>query len=390
MKPERMDDFFNSRVDTYEEHMLQIENAAEFYYRTALALPSTSGVRLLDLGCGTGLELESYFRLVPDAQVTCVDIADKPLRILKEKFRDKALEIVNASYFDVDFGCEKFDACVSVESFHHFSHEMKLSLYKKIFSALSPDGVFVETDYVANDDETERSMLSELEAVKKEYDIPETEFVHIDTPHTIKRLLALRLEAGFVSSEVIWHKANTAIIVSRKKQAPVIELARETDIDELMRVYAEARARIAKLGIDQWQYGGGFPPRETVINDISQKRLFVARDALGILAAAALCDGSEPVYEKIDGVWLANGEYITIHRLAAADRARGVGAKALMDFAPVYACEKGIKALRVDTHAGNVVMLAFLKKRGYTKCGTVVYDEITDGEKSRVAFEKVL
>lgn len=390
MKPERMDDFFNSRVDMYESHMLQIDYANEFYAQTAKALPQTSGVRLLDLGCGTGLELDEYFRLAPDARVTCVDMAEKPLQLLRKKHPDRALEIVNASYFDIDFGAEKFDACVSVESFHHFSYEMKLRLYEKIYSALAKNGVFVETDYVSPDDETERRMFAELADIKKEYGVSETEIVHVDTPHTIKHLLSLRADAGFRSNVVIWRKANTAIIVSRKEQTPEVAPATEYDADELMSVYSQARARIARLGIDQWQYGGGFPPRATVLGDIKQKRLFVARDESGILAAAALCEGLEPEYQNIDGAWLTDGAYMTVHRLAAADRALGVGAKALMDFAVAYAYEKGAKSLRADTHAGNTVMLAFLKKRGFEKCGTVEYAEITDGDKSRVAFEKVL
>ena len=58
---EKMDKFFESRLDGYEEHMLtNIESAAEFYPFTADCLPDTPGARVLDLGCGTGLELNWY------------------------------------------------------------------------------------------------------------------------------------------------------------------------------------------------------------------------------------------------------------------------------------------------------------------------------------------
>ena len=57
---EKMGEFFDNRIDGYEEHQLTcIEGAKEFYPFTASLLPSG---HLLDLGCGTGLELEYYFK----------------------------------------------------------------------------------------------------------------------------------------------------------------------------------------------------------------------------------------------------------------------------------------------------------------------------------------
>ena len=66
MKLEKMDDFFAARIDGYDEHMKRdIEGASGFYAYTASLLPSAEGSRVLDLGCGTGLELEEYFALNP-------------------------------------------------------------------------------------------------------------------------------------------------------------------------------------------------------------------------------------------------------------------------------------------------------------------------------------
>ena len=44
------------------------------------------GAKVLDLGCGTGLELEYYFRLNSTAMVTGIDLAAGMLQKLKEKF----------------------------------------------------------------------------------------------------------------------------------------------------------------------------------------------------------------------------------------------------------------------------------------------------------------
>ena len=62
---EKMGEFFDRRLEGYEEHQLTaIAAAGEFYPFTAAYLPKKEGARVLDLGCGTGLELSYYFRCV--------------------------------------------------------------------------------------------------------------------------------------------------------------------------------------------------------------------------------------------------------------------------------------------------------------------------------------
>ena len=96
---EKMGDFFDSRTEGYEEHQLNtIDFAQEFYPFTAGCLPAESGTKILDLGCGTGLELEEYFRLNPDAEVTGIDLSEAMLKALKEKLAqedEKYKDIVN-------------------------------------------------------------------------------------------------------------------------------------------------------------------------------------------------------------------------------------------------------------------------------------------------------
>ena len=69
---ERMGEFFDNRIDGYEEHQLNcIDGAKEFYPFTAKNLPTHDGCHVLDLGCGTGLELEYYFKYAPYRSGIC-------------------------------------------------------------------------------------------------------------------------------------------------------------------------------------------------------------------------------------------------------------------------------------------------------------------------------
>ena len=52
---EKMNEFFDSRLDIYDEHQLNcIDSAREFLYFTAESLPRIPNCEILDLGCGTG------------------------------------------------------------------------------------------------------------------------------------------------------------------------------------------------------------------------------------------------------------------------------------------------------------------------------------------------
>ena len=201
---EKMDEFFEARLEGYEEHQLtQIDSAREFYPFTAGCLPQFPGARILDLGCGTGLELGFYFRLAPAAHVTGIDLSEAMLGVLRRKFPEKSITLIPGSYFDVPFGEDAFDAAVSVESLHHFTKAEKLPLYKKLRKALKPGGHFILTDYFAADGEEERALRGEFLRLKREQNITDDEFYHFDTPLTVEHETEALREAGFASVEVL-------------------------------------------------------------------------------------------------------------------------------------------------------------------------------------------
>lgn len=195
---EKMDTFFEARLEGYDAHMLtDIEGAREFYPFTAACLPVHPGAKVLDLGCGTGLELEFYFASNPAARIIGVDLSAGMLAALEDKFRDKALTLIRGSYFDVPLGNAEFDAAVSVESLHHFTAEEKLGLYRRLCCALKPGGYFVLTDYFAHEDAFEEFCRAELKRLKAEQGIADEDFYHYDTPLTLDHEIRALREAGF-------------------------------------------------------------------------------------------------------------------------------------------------------------------------------------------------
>ena len=216
-KLERMDDFFASRIDGYDAHMRQnIEGASGFYAYTASLLPKAAGSLVLDLGCGTGLELEAYFALNPRAKVTGIDLSGAMLDALKAKFPEKDLTLVRASYFDVPFGTRRFDAAVSVESLHHFPAERKAALYGKLYAALKPGGAFVLTDYFAESEELEKEYFRNLADLKKEQGLSDDEFYHYDTPLLVGHEMDILRRAGFRDVRIMekWGESTYTVLAA--------------------------------------------------------------------------------------------------------------------------------------------------------------------------------
>lgn len=215
---EKMGDFFDKRLENYDQHMLtSIDSAKEFYYFTSDCLPKKSDAKVIDLGCGTGLELENYFLLNPTAKITGIDLAPGMLKALKAKFKNISLNLILGSYFEVPFGENLFDAAVSVESLHHFTKEEKIPLYKKLKNSLKNGGYFILTDYFAKSNEEEQSCREEFLRLKKEQGIHGKEIYHYDTPLTIEHEKEALIAGGFLEVFILkqW-SASTATLKAKK------------------------------------------------------------------------------------------------------------------------------------------------------------------------------
>jgi len=135
---------------------------------------------------------------------------------LRHKHPDKNLSLINTSYFDYDFGTCTYDAAISFQTMHHFSHEDKSNLYLKVFAALKSGGQYLECDYMVIKQEDEDFYFSENKRIRKEQGIPDGEFYHYDTPCTIDNQIEMLSKAGFKTVGMIWRVDNTTIIVAQK------------------------------------------------------------------------------------------------------------------------------------------------------------------------------
>ena len=214
MSLEKMDDFFNARADSYDGHMLDDLGLDEFYNAISDCFDKPIA-RLLDLGCGTGLELERLFIRFPNMEVTGIDMSAEMLKKMEVKYQSKTLRLICGSYFDEDFN-GMYDCILSTYSLHHFNTDEKLALYLKIHAALQWGGVFVFGDYTVSTIERQNELLATNIEKRREQKIPDGEFYHFDTPLAPETEVQLLKTAGFVDIEIIRQWDNTSIIIAKR------------------------------------------------------------------------------------------------------------------------------------------------------------------------------
>lgn len=208
---EEMSDFFTKRLEGYEEHMAFCEDSYRVF---AEALPDECQ-KILDLGCGTGLELERIWEKDPHIEVTGVDLCQGMLDKLLEKHLGMPLTTVCQDYFQYDFGNGKWDAVISFESLHHFLPERKRELYRKIYNSLKKDGVFLLGDYIACCDEEETLLRNTYLQKREQSAISDDCFVHFDIPLTLEHESRLLQDVGFFMEKIL--DGDATIIVAVKK-----------------------------------------------------------------------------------------------------------------------------------------------------------------------------
>ena len=125
---------------------------------------------------------------------------------------------------------------------------------------------------------------------------------------------------------------------------------------------------------------------EAIIKDIAQQQGHIFLKERQMVAYAAIVSGEDPYYENIDGQWLTNGNYITVHRIAIHNNFLHRGyADHIIHYAEKNAKTQGIPSFRIDTHHDNLFMRNLVRNNGFTYCGIV---QVRDGE--RLAYEKKL
>ncbi len=140
------DSLYNKQ--TQDEHHLQLIIGA---------LELAAGMKVLDLGTGSGYLAFEIARNHPQARITGLDIVEKTLAINTKRAQDEGLtNLFFQSYDGMMFPFEdgEFDLVVSRYALHHFP--MISDTFKEISRVLKPEGKLFISDPTPNSNDAER------------------------------------------------------------------------------------------------------------------------------------------------------------------------------------------------------------------------------------------
>lgn len=168
-----------------------------------------------------------------------------------------------------------------------------------------------------------------------------------------------------------------------------IAKAKPGHIEDICAITNQAKTNMELMGINQWQFG--YPNRTIWEDDIGRGIAYVVLEGRKVVGMFSYFTEPERAYKNIEGSWLCDGPYATIHRCAVAEDARGRGIIGeIFDFACNKASAEGMLSVRIDTHKDNAPMLSALEKNGFKPCGVITLLDGQEAGAARVAFEKMV
>lgn len=170
-------------------------------------------------------------------------------------------------------------------------------------------------------------------------------------------------------------------ITDRSREDITIRKATSVDLEEILPVYDKARSHMRGSG-NMTQWVNGYPSKEDLSRDIAKGNLYVGENENGrIVLAFAFIIGDDPTYREIDGKWLRDDPYGTIHRIASDGSGRRMLEKSI-EF-----CRSLQPDIRIDTHKDNGPMLQALERAGFVRCGVIICADGTPREAFQIAME---
>ena len=214
---------FAQEYDTHRENIIpdmrQYYGAAVWAMETPVKTPA-----ILDVGAGTGLLSACALEKFPDARLTLMDISENMLDMARKRFASRPeTKYVICDYSRSELG-GPYDIICSGLSIHHLEKEDKHHLFRRIFAALRPGGMFVNADQA--DGETPYFRQRYVEYWNEFLGSgPMTREQHaeilkrrdtLDRNETLSLQLAWLHEAGFADVDVVYRNRTFIVTVARK------------------------------------------------------------------------------------------------------------------------------------------------------------------------------
>jgi tRNA (cmo5U34)-methyltransferase len=217
---------FNKFAQDYDAQREYIIPEMRQYYGAAVWAMETAAPKpaILDVGAGTGLLSSFLLEKFPEARLTLMDISENMLDMARMRFATRpGTEYIICDYSRSELG-GPYDIVCSALSIHHLSPEDKRLLFKRIFTALKPGGMFVNADQA--DGETpyfRQRYLDYWNGFLKNGPMTKEQHAEIlkrrdtlDRNDTLSDQLSWLAEAGFMDVDIVYKNRTFIVTVARK------------------------------------------------------------------------------------------------------------------------------------------------------------------------------
>lgn len=156
---------------TYDSERRRLVPCFDEFYGTAAELVARScpaSPSILDLGAGTGILSAAIIDRVAVGQLTLLDASADMLQRASTRLARCHPEII-VQPLTAGLPSGPFDAVVSALAIHHLSDEEKCALYGRIFSVLTPGGIFINAEQVVGSSDKLQALFeaAHLDAARK-------------------------------------------------------------------------------------------------------------------------------------------------------------------------------------------------------------------------------
>jgi len=144
---------FDAIATEYDSQREFIIPHLQQFYTTAVWAAESSAPEpvILDIGAGTGLLSALLLQKFPNARMTLQDISENMLEIARKRFGGRKNITYLVSDYSQGIPPGQYDLVCSALSIHHLTRKDKRHLFREIFSALKPGGLFVNADQADGD-----------------------------------------------------------------------------------------------------------------------------------------------------------------------------------------------------------------------------------------------
>lgn len=181
--------------------------------------------RILDLGCGTGNLTDQILKHYPEAEIDALDISEDILKESQKRFMSQPnVRYIQADFREMHLAPGSYDLILSTIAIHHLQDEDKVNLYRDIFQALTPGGLFIFADQTRGiTDEIYHKHIARwkeeaftLGSTQENWDMWMAHQREHDFHTPVNWHLNQLSIAGFQQIDVIWKNIMWAVIWARK------------------------------------------------------------------------------------------------------------------------------------------------------------------------------